>query len=141
MVQETLRINPVTVSVVRTPIEDDVLPLAKPIVGTSGRVYIELPIPKGTPVTISTVGYNLSVFFLHSHHLLDRALMLSFVTGTRICGARTLMCSDQNVGSKWMGKQNRPLGCMVTCMVTRGVLIVLLSIDLSFFQLYVLRRR
>ena len=47
----------------RIPIEDDVLPLTKPIVGTSGRVYTELPIQKGTPVTISTVGYNLYVFF------------------------------------------------------------------------------
>ena len=45
------------------PIEDDVLPLTKPIVGTSGRVYTELQIPKGTAVTISTFGYNLYIFF------------------------------------------------------------------------------
>jgi len=53
-----LRINPIAVEVVRAPIEDDVLPLTKPIVGVSGRVYTELPIPKGTTVTISTIGYS-----------------------------------------------------------------------------------
>ena len=53
-----LRINPIAVEVVRAPIEDDILPLTKPIVGTSGRVYTELPIPKGTTVTISTIGYS-----------------------------------------------------------------------------------
>lgn len=37
------------------------MPLSKPIVGVSGRVYHELPVPAGTIVTISTVGYNLCV--------------------------------------------------------------------------------
>ena len=45
------------------PIEDDVLPLTKPIVGTSGKVYTELLVPKGTPVTVSAMGYNLCVPF------------------------------------------------------------------------------
>jgi len=58
--KECLRIHPVVVEVVRAPTQDDILPLTKPIVGTSGRVYTELPIPKGTPVTISTAGYNLN---------------------------------------------------------------------------------
>jgi hypothetical protein len=31
-----------------TPKEDDVLPLSKPVVGLSGKVYKELPIPAGT---------------------------------------------------------------------------------------------
>jgi len=57
--QEILRLHPIAVEIVRAPTENDVLPLTKPIVGTSGRVYTELPIPKGTPVTISTIGYNL----------------------------------------------------------------------------------
>jgi len=43
------------------PIEDDVLPLTKPVVGTSGKVYTELPVPKGTPVTVSVIGYHLCV--------------------------------------------------------------------------------
>ena len=45
----------------RTPIQDDILPLTKPIVGTSGKVYTELPIPKGTVIAISMFGYNLYV--------------------------------------------------------------------------------
>ena len=39
--------------------QDDVLPLTKPVVGTSGKVYTELPIPKETVVTVSVTGYNL----------------------------------------------------------------------------------
>ena len=47
----------------REPIEDDLLPLSKPIVGTSGRVYADLPVPKGTMVTLSAFGYNMYVTF------------------------------------------------------------------------------
>jgi len=58
--KESLRIHPIAVEVSRTPNKDDMLPLTKPIVGTSGRVYTELPISKGTPVVISMFGYNLN---------------------------------------------------------------------------------
>jgi len=58
--KETLRLHPIAVEVVRTPIQDDILPLTKPIVGTSGKVYNELPIPKGTVVSLSSFGYNLN---------------------------------------------------------------------------------
>ena len=57
-----LRIHPAVLEMARVPIQDDVLPLTKPIVGTSGRVYTELPVPKGTNVTISVTGYNLYIF-------------------------------------------------------------------------------
>ena len=57
-----LRIHPAVLEMARVPIQDDVLPLTKPIVGTSGRVYTELPVPKGTNVTISVAGYNLYLF-------------------------------------------------------------------------------
>ena len=63
---------------VRVPIEDDVLPLTKPIVGTSGKVYTELPVSKGTPVGISTIGYNLCVFSFGNHLSLDGALISWF---------------------------------------------------------------
>lgn len=59
--QEILRIFPTAFEISRAPKKDDILPLSKPIVGISGKVYKELPIPAGTPVTISTVGYNLCV--------------------------------------------------------------------------------
>ena len=60
--QESLRIHPIAVEITRAPMEDDVLPLTKPIVGTSGKVYNELPVPKGTRVDISTAGYHLYIF-------------------------------------------------------------------------------
>lgn len=56
--KEFLRIHPSALEIVRAPIQDDILPLTKPIIGTSGRVYTELPIPKGTAVYISAIGYN-----------------------------------------------------------------------------------
>jgi len=58
--KESLRINPIVVELPRIPNTDDILPLTKPIVGTSGRVYTELPISKGTTITISMFGYNLN---------------------------------------------------------------------------------
>jgi len=62
--QEILRNNPIAIDIVREPMEDDVLPLAKPIIGTSGRVYTELPIPRGTSVSVSTIGYNMCAYFI-----------------------------------------------------------------------------
>ena len=38
---------------------DDIIPLSKPIVGVSGKVYNELTVSKGTPVVISMFGHNL----------------------------------------------------------------------------------
>ena len=51
----------------RMAMEDNVLPLAKPIIGVSGKVYDELPVPAGTLTNISLRGYNMSVRFLGSH--------------------------------------------------------------------------
>ena len=59
--QEVLRVYPALLEVQRMPNKDDVLPLSKPIVGISGKVYKELSIPAGTLISISTVGYNLYV--------------------------------------------------------------------------------
>ncbi|KAF9778997.1 cytochrome P450 [Thelephora terrestris] len=58
--KEILRVYPVVVEMQRAPIEDDVLPLSKPIVGLSGKVYNDLHVPAGTIVAVSTVGYNLN---------------------------------------------------------------------------------
>jgi hypothetical protein len=57
--QETLRIHAPSVEVPRVVWNDDVIPLSKPIVGISGKVYNELPIPGGTLVVASIYGYNL----------------------------------------------------------------------------------
>jgi len=57
--QEILRIHPAAIDIQRVAAKDDVLPLTKPIVGVSGKVYKVLPVPAGTLIFISTFGYNL----------------------------------------------------------------------------------
>jgi len=57
--KETLRVHPSVAEVPRTTWHDDIIPLSKPIVGVSGKVYNELAISKGTSITISSLGYNL----------------------------------------------------------------------------------
>jgi hypothetical protein len=59
--QEILRVYPSVIEVPRVPKKDDVVPLSKPVAGISGRVYKELPVPAGTHMFISTMGYNLYV--------------------------------------------------------------------------------
>ena len=88
----------------RTLTQDDVLPLTKPIVGASGRVYTELPIPKGTNITISMTGYNLYLFLAKFLPHRQSTHTIIFVTGIRIYGVQTLNNSDQSVGSKWTSK-------------------------------------
>lgn len=51
----------------RVPNGHVVLPLATPVVGVSGKVYGELPVPAGTQMTISILGYNLYVGLLDLH--------------------------------------------------------------------------
>jgi len=81
------------------PLEDDVLPLMNPIVGTSGKVYTELPIPKRTPVTVSAIGYNLCVPFTDSSPPSQRCThIIVFMTGTRMYGVQMLTNSDRSVG-------------------------------------------
>jgi len=58
--KEALRCYPIVVEIQRVATKNDVLPLAKPIVGISGKVYKELLVPAGTPLVVSTVGYNLN---------------------------------------------------------------------------------
>lgn len=57
--QETLRFHSPVVDIARVIWDDDVVPLSKPIVGVSGKVYRELAIPRGTIINISPLGYNL----------------------------------------------------------------------------------
>jgi hypothetical protein len=58
-IQEILRCHAAAIEMERAPREDDVLPLTRPIVGRSGKVYESLLIPKGTIVNVSSWGYNL----------------------------------------------------------------------------------
>jgi len=100
--QEILRVHPVGTEIVRVATKDDVLPLTKPVVGISGKVYKELPVSAGTPVFISTIGYNLYVRPLSSGtawiEVYSSFYLYSF-TAIRICGDPMPMNSDQNDGS------------------------------------------
>jgi len=58
--KEILRIHPASVEIHRVATKDDVLPLTKPVVGVSGKVYRELSVPAGTLIFTSTFGYNLN---------------------------------------------------------------------------------
>jgi len=60
VVKEALRLYPALFETTRRATKDDVLPLAKPLVGLSGKVYKEIPVPAGTAVFISILGYNLN---------------------------------------------------------------------------------
>ncbi|KAK0213326.1 cytochrome P450 [Desarmillaria ectypa] len=58
VVKEVLRFHPVVYNIERVAARDDVLPLIKPVTLTTGKVVQEIPIPKGTTITASIVGYN-----------------------------------------------------------------------------------
>jgi len=58
--KETLRIHSPVSEIARVTSHDDIIPLSKAVVGVSGKVYNELAVSKGTPVTVSLFGYNLN---------------------------------------------------------------------------------
>ncbi|TFY58630.1 hypothetical protein EVJ58_g6300 [Rhodofomes roseus] len=57
-VREVLRYHPAVPHNYRQALKDDVLPLSKPIRTLSGAIVNEVPIPKGTRVTLSIAAYN-----------------------------------------------------------------------------------
>lgn len=57
-VQETLRYHPVVHNTFREAIKDDLLPLSKPIITSSGKIISEIPVPKGLKIITSIGGYN-----------------------------------------------------------------------------------
>lgn len=58
--KEILRVYPIVTELQRVPKKDDVLPLSKPVVGVSGKVYKELLVPAGTTIMVSQMGYNVN---------------------------------------------------------------------------------
>jgi len=69
VLKECLRFHPASYSTYREAAKDDVLPISKPIVTSSGKVITEIPIPKGLRMVTSINGYNRhkDVFGIDSH--------------------------------------------------------------------------
>lgn len=53
-----MRLHPIISQLVRTAAKDDIIPLAKPVIGESGRLITEIHISKGQNITTSVCGYN-----------------------------------------------------------------------------------
>ncbi|OAX34712.1 cytochrome P450 [Rhizopogon vinicolor AM-OR11-026] len=58
VVKEVLRFYPAAYQVYRSASQDDVLPLSHPITTRFGKVIHELPVKKGTRITVSIAAYN-----------------------------------------------------------------------------------
>ena len=71
--------HPVVNDMARVATKDDILPLAKPIVGVSGKVYNEIPVPAGTTTVVSIIGYNLYVHPLKPDPCENRRAEASFI--------------------------------------------------------------
>lgn len=55
---EVLRLHPPVHSTNREPIQDDVIPLSKPVRQTDGSLVDRIPVPKGQAIIVSIVTYN-----------------------------------------------------------------------------------
>ena len=58
VIKEGLRLHPVEAQTLRIASQDDILPLSKPILTTSGKLIHEVLVPAGTEVVISLAAYN-----------------------------------------------------------------------------------
>ena len=77
--QEVLRMHPIAAEIPRIATKDNMLPLAKPIVGVSGKVYDEIPVPTGTVAAFSIMGYNMYVHPLETDRCEDRRVEARFM--------------------------------------------------------------
>lgn len=50
--------HPIVYHITRVAGKDDALPLSEPIVTNSGRIISEVPVAKGTNLTLSFAAYN-----------------------------------------------------------------------------------
>ena len=56
--QESMRLDPIGWIICRIATRDDIIPLTFPVTTKSGEQITSIPIKKGTPVDISSAGYN-----------------------------------------------------------------------------------
>ncbi|KAK7031129.1 hypothetical protein VNI00_013737 [Paramarasmius palmivorus] len=58
VVKETLRLHPIVNRLIRDAEDEDVIPLAFPVVSASGEMLSGIPVTKGQRIWVSVVGYN-----------------------------------------------------------------------------------
>ncbi|KAF8557928.1 cytochrome P450 [Imleria badia] len=58
VIKEGLRLHPAGPHAFRVPLQDEILPLSKPILTESGEMISEVLLPKGTEIVISIAAYN-----------------------------------------------------------------------------------
>ncbi|KAI0036665.1 cytochrome P450 [Vararia minispora EC-137] len=58
VLQEALRLHPIVWHLKRAASQDDVIPLAVPVVGKSGKMITEIPVKKGQLIDLSVAAYN-----------------------------------------------------------------------------------
>lgn len=63
VLREILRFNPVIPHLFRMSLQDDIIPLSKPITTLSGKVIEQIPIAKGQRIVMSVPAYNRYVKF------------------------------------------------------------------------------
>ena len=76
-IQETLRVHPVAFMGSRRALEDEVIPLSRPLKLPNGRSITEIPVSKGQNIWIDIPGYNRlpSIFGEDAHEFnIDRWL-------------------------------------------------------------------
>ena len=56
--QETLRLHPIATGLPRVAVKDDVIPLAHPIISTTGETISEIPVKAGQVFYASFAGYQ-----------------------------------------------------------------------------------
>ncbi|KAK7041779.1 hypothetical protein VNI00_009068 [Paramarasmius palmivorus] len=58
VVKETLRLHPIVPRLIREAEDDDVIPLASPVLSASGKLFSKIPVAKGQRIWVSVIGYN-----------------------------------------------------------------------------------
>ena len=101
--QETLRIHPPVADISRVACNDDIIPLSKPVVGVSGKVYNELAIPSGMMIVIPPFGHNLWVI-PRTYHLSIVAYLVRPHRNPEVWGAD----SDKWRPERWLEAARNP---------------------------------
>jgi hypothetical protein len=81
---------------IREATQNDVIPLFTPIITESGQAVNEVPIPKGTIIHASIVGYNVSVSLTSRFD--DPSLTHPCSAETKMYGARMRLNINQRDG-------------------------------------------